>query len=152
MKEWLASGYGSPETVMSGSVVRGRIVPPLSSGLGWGREKEGPEGTDGDSSMPTISLLEMVETDGTWLVTMGLELCMDRTSVLVSPVASLDETGSISDGILTGGLAVLWREEILSAEPPDCIWMIVLLAALPLEADLFVCAVTRESVVSMGSV
>lgn len=80
---------------------------------------------------------------------------MERISVLVSidSLPSLDDTGSMSDGILTGGLMMLCCEETFSTDPsPGCIWMMVLLAALPLEADLFVFAVTRESVVSMGSV
>lgn len=82
------------------------------------------------------------------------ELRVDRRSVLGSsePLPSLDEAGSISEGMRTSGCDSGWWEESPAADALECIWIKVLLAALPVDRDLFVAAVTRESVVSMGSV
>lgn len=64
-----------------------------------GTVKEGPEGTEGERSMPTISLLEMVPVDmecSRAAVTTGSEL---RVDIALESVISLEDVASISDGI-----------------------------------------------------
>lgn len=50
--------------VISGSVVTGKTEPAPPPSFGCGMEKEGPDGTEGDKSIPTISLLEIEEMEG----------------------------------------------------------------------------------------
>ena len=91
---------GADTSVLLGTVDKGKKAMELS--LGCGREKEGPDGTEGDKSMPTISLQEMEEAEATWFTRRSPELRVERISLLeAASVPSLVVvTCSMSEGML----------------------------------------------------